>query len=437
MDQPPLYAFVAELARHERFQAFAAALPARARVSEPVLPLLLATLHRELGRGLLVLLPEDADARDAADGASWLAGGERVALLPSRGVRPDSGLDPPPHLVGERARALDVLAAGGLVCASAVALVEGLPPARERPAPLRLAVGAEPGVDGLARALALAGYERVERVEERGHFAVRGGIVDVFPSTGREPLRIELFGDEIEAVRAFSPFTQRALHAVADAVVYPAAERRADVAEPSLPGEEGEGAAAAHELVPPVDVDRYTPKTPMRSPEPWYLVVSRLVPHKRVDLAVDACRSVGVPLKVIGDGRALRSLRERAGPTVEFLGRLEDDAVVDHLQRCRALILPAAEDFGLTAVEAQAAGRPVIAFGQGGALESVLAGETGLFFREPTVESLVRAIEEFERRDWEPDRAIAHAARFGRDRFIREIADEVEAALAAKQRSSR
>ena len=256
MDQPPLHAFVAELARSERFQAFAAALPARARVSEPVLPLLLVTLHRELGRGLLVLLPEDADARDAADGASWFVGGERVALLPSRGVRHDSGLEPPPHLVGERARALEVLAAGGLVCASAAALVEGLPPADERPAPLRLTVGAEPGVDGLAEALALAGYERVERVEERGHFAVRGGIVDVFPSTGREPLRVELFGDEIEGVRAFSPFTQRALHAVADAVVYPASERRRDLDEPAPAGEDEPGFVTQWhepELVPPVD----------------------------------------------------------------------------------------------------------------------------------------------------------------------------------------
>jgi transcription-repair coupling factor (superfamily II helicase) len=88
--------------------------------------------------------------------------------------------------------------------------------------------------------LALAGYERVERAEERGQFAVRGGLVDVFPTTGREPLRVELFGDEIENVRAFSPFTQRALHPVADAVVYPAAERRADLAEPTLVDEDEE-----------------------------------------------------------------------------------------------------------------------------------------------------------------------------------------------------
>ncbi len=80
--------------------------------------------------------------------------------------------------------------------------------------------------------LALAGYERVERAEERGQFAVRGGIIDVFPTTGREPLRIELFGDEIESMRAYSPFTQRTLHPVETAVIYPAAERLADMASP-------------------------------------------------------------------------------------------------------------------------------------------------------------------------------------------------------------
>ena len=149
----PLAAFVDVLQRHDRFQAFARALPARARVSEPVLPLLLAPLHEELGRGLLVLLPEDADARDAAEAAGGSRAGRRVALLPGRGVGLDSGLAPPPHLVGERYRALDVLAEGGLVCASALALAEGLPPLDARPSPVELRVGDEPGVDGLAEAL--------------------------------------------------------------------------------------------------------------------------------------------------------------------------------------------------------------------------------------------------------------------------------------------
>src|SRR5262245_26835399 len=225
MDQPILHPFVAELRESERLRAFAEAFPAPARVSEPALPLLLAALHEELARRLVLLVPEDQDARDAAEGAAWFLGEDRVAMLPSRGVQWGSGLEPAPHLVGERARALDVLDAGGLVVASAAALAEPMPPSSARPRPIRIAPGEEVSLEQLAESLALAGYERVERADERGQFAVRGGLVDVFPTTGREPLRIEFWGDEIEQMRAFSPFTQRALHPVELAVVYPAVER--------------------------------------------------------------------------------------------------------------------------------------------------------------------------------------------------------------------
>src|SRR5213080_4275363 len=234
VDQSILHPFVAELRESDRLRAFAEAFPAPARVSEPALPLLLAALHEELDRQLVVLVPEDADARDLAEGVSWFVGEARVALLPSRGVHWGSGLDPAPHLVGERARALDVLAAGGLVCASATALAEPMPAPAARPEPIRIAPGEEIGLEQLAESFALAGYERVERADERGQFAVRGGLVDVFPTTGREPLRIELWGDEIEQMRAFSPFTQRALHPVEAAVIYPAAERRLDLVETTL-----------------------------------------------------------------------------------------------------------------------------------------------------------------------------------------------------------
>src|SRR5437762_8815165 len=237
MDRPVLHAFVRELADEERLIELAEALPTRARVSEAALPLLLAALHEHLDRPLVCLLPEDTDARDAAEAAAWFLGEEHVALLPSRGVRWESGLEPPPHLVGERARALAVLARGGLVCASAHAVSEALPPLEARPPAIELAAGREVGVEGLAEELALAGYERVERVDDRGQFAVRGGLVDVFPTTGREPVRIEFFGDEIESARAFSPFTQRALHPVAEATLYPAAERRLDLVEPGPAGD--------------------------------------------------------------------------------------------------------------------------------------------------------------------------------------------------------
>src|SRR6059058_6016880 len=242
MDRPVLHPFVLELAESERFRAFIEELPdTRARVSEPALPLLSATLHEALGRAFVLLVPEDTDARDIAEAAGWFLGDDRVALLPSRGVSWASGLEPPPHLVGERARALDVLANGGLVCASATALAEGMPPPAARPEPVEVGLGSEPGIDELAESFALAGYERVDRVEERGQFAVRGGLVDLFPTTGREPLRIELFGDEIESIRAFSPFTQRALHPVEGARIYPAAERRPDLTEPTLRDDEVDG----------------------------------------------------------------------------------------------------------------------------------------------------------------------------------------------------
>ena len=250
MDRTPLHAFVDELARSERFRAFSDAFPADARVSEAALPLVLASLYASLERPLVCLFPEDEQARDAADAIAWYLGQGTVGLFPSRGVHTGSGLEPPPHLVGERAGGLELLASGGLLCASAIALAEGVPPADVRPASLRVSAGDELWLDELVERLALAGYERVERVDERGQLSVRGGIVDVFPSTGREPLRVEFFGDEIEQLRAFSPFTQRTLHEVDEAVVHPAGERRRDLAWLEL---EEEGDAQAPELVPPLE----------------------------------------------------------------------------------------------------------------------------------------------------------------------------------------
>jgi transcription-repair coupling factor (superfamily II helicase) len=252
MDRPVLDILARELAESERLVAFADEIGrADARVSEPALPLLLAALHLRLERGLVCLLPEDAEARDAAEAAAWFLREEAVAFMPSRGVGIESRLEPPPHLVGERFRSLDVLAAGGLVCVSAIALAEQLPPPGARPDRIEIRPGDEPGVDGLAERLALAGYERAERAEERGQFAVRGGIVDVYPTTGREPIRVELFGDEVEAIRVFSPFTQRALRAIDEAVLYPAAERRLGLVEPVL-SDEADSPVQPDDLVPPL-----------------------------------------------------------------------------------------------------------------------------------------------------------------------------------------
>jgi transcription-repair coupling factor (superfamily II helicase) len=251
---PTLESLVAELAASEAFRAYVDDFPTDVRVSEPALPLVLATLHTTFARALLCLFPEDEQARDAAEAASWYMGRDRVALLPSRGVRLDSGLEPPAHLVGERARALEVLAGGGLVCASARALADRLPPENERPAPVHVGAGLETGLDELVETLILSGYERVERAEERGQIAVRGGLVDVYPSTGREPLRIEFFGDEIEQVRSFSPFTQRALQEVDAAVIYPARERRHDAVDVELEtSSESPAELDTSAYIPPVD----------------------------------------------------------------------------------------------------------------------------------------------------------------------------------------
>jgi transcription-repair coupling factor (superfamily II helicase) len=247
MDPPALHVLARRFAESERLRAFVAD-PQPARVSEPLLPLFLAAVWLEREGALVCVLPDDAEARDAAEAAAWFLGEENVGLLASRGVRWGSGLEPPPHLVGERARALEVLPAGGLVCASALGAAEGVPPPAARPETIRFAVGDSPGVEHLAERLALAGYERVEQAQERGQFAVRGGIVDIFPSTGREPVRLELFGDEVESIRAFSAFTQRTLHPLDGAVVFPAAERRLDLVEPWL---EDAPPAAPEDLVAP------------------------------------------------------------------------------------------------------------------------------------------------------------------------------------------
>ena len=133
--EPALAPVAREFAQGERLREFLAD-PAEARVSEPLLPLFLAGLHQARGGPLVVVLPDDEQARDAAEAAGWFLGEERVGLFASRGVRWGSGLEPPPHLVGERARALEVLSEGGLVCASAVGIAEGIPPEEARPGPI-------------------------------------------------------------------------------------------------------------------------------------------------------------------------------------------------------------------------------------------------------------------------------------------------------------
>ncbi len=179
-------------------------------------------------------------------------------------------------------------------------------------------------------------------------------------------------------------------------------------------------------VYPPVQIERFTPAPPGLI-EDYALVVSRLVPHKRIDLAVDACTATGRPLRVVGSGPAEERLRRRAGPSVEFLGQRTDPETAELMRRCRMFILPGQEDFGITAVEAQAAGRPVVAFGAGGALESVIDGRTGVLFGEQTVAGLTAALDAADRWEWSADACRDNALRFAASRFQREIRDIVEA----------
>jgi lipopolysaccharide/colanic/teichoic acid biosynthesis glycosyltransferase/glycosyltransferase involved in cell wall biosynthesis len=179
---------------------------------------------------------------------------------------------------------------------------------------------------------------------------------------------------------------------------------------------------AAEVIYPPVATDFFTP-VPGAPPEPadFYLVVSALVPAKRLDLAIDAFGHSGRPLVVAGSGPDAAALRRRARPNVRFLGFVPDEELRRLYRSCRALVLPGREDFGITAVEAQACGRPVIAHAAGGALESVLDGETGILFEGQTTADLEAAVARLESTRFDPALLRAHAERFGAARFRAEI----------------
>jgi glycosyltransferase involved in cell wall biosynthesis len=179
-------------------------------------------------------------------------------------------------------------------------------------------------------------------------------------------------------------------------------------------------------LYPPVDTDFYCPADTPR--DDFYLAVSAFAPYKRLDLAIAACNRLRRPLVLIGCGQDETRLRALAGPTVRFLGWQPDSVIRDHLRRCRALLFPGEEDFGIVPVEAMACGTPVIAFGRGGATETVLPPDartepTGLFFREQTPECLATALADFEARrgDFNPTAARRQAVRFNAPRFAEQL----------------
>ena len=165
----------------------------------------------------------------------------------------------------------------------------------------------------------------------------------------------------------------------------------------------------------------------------FYLMVGELVRYKRPELAVLACNAMRKKLVVIGGGEMLAELREIAGPTVEILGSQPFERLRHAYARCQALIFPGEEDFGIVPVEAMASGRPVIAYGRGGALETVVDGLTGLFFDEQSIESLVEAVSRFESMKLDPAQIQAHARRFNGRRFRREMQALIEAQLARQR----
>ncbi len=176
-------------------------------------------------------------------------------------------------------------------------------------------------------------------------------------------------------------------------------------------------------VAPPVDVDPFLARP--RTPGDAYLVAGRLVPYKRVDLAVQACTRLGRPLVVIGDGRDRERIESAAGPSVSFLGHVDFPTLLEQMSGCKALLFPGEEDFGLVPVEAQAAGAPVIAYGVGGARDTVVDGVTGVLFSEQSVAGLCDAIERFEALSLDPDAARDNAARFGLERFDREFSNAI------------
>jgi glycosyltransferase involved in cell wall biosynthesis len=187
-------------------------------------------------------------------------------------------------------------------------------------------------------------------------------------------------------------------------------------------------------IYPPVDLTRWHTSDQL---DDNYLVVSRLQPYKRVDLAVRACTALGLPLRVVGDGPDRERLLSLAGPTVTFEGRVPFDVLRQRYARCRALILPGSEDLGLTALEAQASGRPVIALRAGGALETVAEGSTGVFFDLHDPDALARVLRSFDPLAFDPVAIRAHAATFDVPIFGEHLLALLETVLAERSLSGR
>lgn len=177
-------------------------------------------------------------------------------------------------------------------------------------------------------------------------------------------------------------------------------------------------------LYPPVDMSRFDVKK--STDKGYFLVVSRLIPYKHIELAVKACTKLGHKLVVVGDGSERVNLQSIAGSNIEFTGALDDEKVTEYYQNCKAFIFSAEEDFGITPLEAMACGKPVIAYGRGGALETVVEGQTGLFFKDQTTKSLISAIKKFDSIKFENSKIAKHADKFNQDQFVKKLKSIVE-----------
>lgn len=182
---------------------------------------------------------------------------------------------------------------------------------------------------------------------------------------------------------------------------------------------------------PPVDTNAYHQASPSELGD-FYLMAGELVRYKRPDLAVQAFNDMKLNLVVIGGGEMLDELRRMAGSTVTVLGAQPFDVLKSHYARCRALIFPGEEDFGMVPVEAMASGRPVIAYGKGGATETVVAGETGVFFDTQSVEAIIAAVRRLETMDIDPARIAAHARQFGREQFVHRMRAHIDDLLVTR-----
>lgn len=178
---------------------------------------------------------------------------------------------------------------------------------------------------------------------------------------------------------------------------------------------------------PPVDIGRFE----RAEPEDWFLVVGEVVRHKNVEVALEAAARTGSPLKVVGAGPELPQLRRRYAGRAEFLGRVSDGELARLYPRARAVVQPSVEEFGIVAVEAQAAGRPVLAASGGGALETVVEGRTGLFTRPGDVDQLAEAMSDVDAYAFDPDTIQAQASRFSRHEFQRKFVGEVERVISS------